>query len=810
MTSASAGHAPGTSPKAARSFSVRTWADLVVLAVLSVLGVAGFESSFGGNGYLVAGLAGLAVGMAVGILSAVLRLGAVTTTLAAIAGYFLLGTAAAVPSEGLFGVVPTLNSLASLATGAVYGWSDIVTLTTPIGAPAYIGAVPFAATWLVGLVFTVLATRWLSVRPRVAWRSAVVLAGPVVLFLVGILTGTDSAYEAGSRGVSFAVIALVWVGWRRQSIEKIAVSSQGGLVRRKLVGTAVVVAAAVVLGVTAGALVAPTTFHRFVLRDQIQPPFDPLDYPSPLAGYRHYTKDAAKTVLFTATGLVSGERIRIATLDMYDGKLWNVAGPQFATSGSGTFNLVGARFPEPALITPGGLSTVTINVKGYSDVWMPSVGYPSGIVLAASAATKGDDLRYNTATGTVVLTSGVKAGDRFVVTAQSQKAFTAGQLSKTAPARLRMPAINNVPDIVAAKAAEFAADATTPIGKLSAIEAAFKSTGYLSHGLKSDSARSQAGHGADRMTTLLTRSPMVGDQEQYASVFALMARQLGYPARVVMGFAPKVSSGSSTVEVTGSDVTAWVEVAFEGVGWISFDPTPKQTNAPKDQTTTGQSEPLPQVRQPPRTNQLHDNILSPVVIDKSKDKRKNSGFELPGWAYLAAGVIGIPALLYFVPVLVVASVKRRRRKRRRTRGTPDRRAAGAWDELADMYAELGFTVNRKASRRQTAAEVRQQEDRVRKRRSSRVAPDARGDSSALPDVAMKIDRAVFSGVDVEPSTVHELWSDAQGIIHEARSAAGWGRRQLSLFRVRAKRDWVGQLTAAAPTRSRRSKSGHTS
>jgi hypothetical protein len=397
-----------------------------------------------------------------------------------------------------------------------------------------------------------------------------------------------------------------------------------------------------------------------------------------------------------------------------------------------------------------------------------------------------------------------------VVTAESQKTFSNAQLSKVAAASLHMPPVDNVPDIVAAKAAEFASDATTPIAKLSAIEAALKTTGYLSHGLKSDSARSQAGHGADRMTTLLTRSPMVGDEEQYASVFALMARQLGYPARVVMGFAPKVTSSSSTVEVTGADVTAWAEVAFDGVGWVAFDPTPTQTNAPKDQTTTGQSEPLPQVRQPPRTNQLHDNILSPVVIDKSKDKHKVPGFEIPGWAYLVAGVVGIPAVLYFLPLLFVAAMKRRRRKRRRTRGSIDRRAAAAWDELADVYAELGFVVNRKASRLQTALGMRQQENRVRERRGGRAVRDGRADSRALPELATKIDRAVFSGVDVEPSTVQELWADAQRVVREARSDAGWGRRQLSRFRVRAKRDWFGQLAAAAPSRRMKSKAGNVS
>ena len=38
---------------------------------------------------------------------------------------------------------------------------------------------------------------------------------------------------------------------------------------------------------------------RAVLRDPVEPPFDPLDYPSPLSRYRAYTKDLADTSLFT-------------------------------------------------------------------------------------------------------------------------------------------------------------------------------------------------------------------------------------------------------------------------------------------------------------------------------------------------------------------------------------------------------------------------------------------------------------------------------------------------------------------------------
>src|SRR5699024_6996051 len=50
----------------------------------------------------------------------------------------------------------------------------------------------------------------------------------------------------------------------------------------------------------------------------------------------------------------------------------------------------------------------------------------------------------------------------------------------------------------------------------------------------------------------------IGDQEQYAALTAVLARSIGIPARVGMGFeVPEGQEGN--VSITGEDVTAWVE-----------------------------------------------------------------------------------------------------------------------------------------------------------------------------------------------------------------------------------------------------------
>ena len=277
------------------------------------------------------------------------------------AGYLLVGTPVTMPDAALFAVLPSLEGLTGLVIGPVYGWADIVTIGTPVEAPDYVAVVPYFAAWLVALVGTMLATRWLP-RRRTALRSSVLLIGPVVLYLSGILLGTDEAYFAGVRGVAFAVIALVWLAWRRGATVEASGEGAARLRRQKVAGTATVVAGAMAIGAVAGLALAPVSPDRFVLRDEVVPPFDPLEFPSPLSGFRTYTKDLAETPLFEVTGLEPGDVIRLATMDAYTGRLWNVAGPDDVGPDGGGYGIVGETLPEPLLATLGSERRVEVQV----------------------------------------------------------------------------------------------------------------------------------------------------------------------------------------------------------------------------------------------------------------------------------------------------------------------------------------------------------------------------------------------------------------------------------------------------------------
>jgi hypothetical protein len=63
--------------------------------------------------------------------------------------------------------------------------------------------------------------------------------------------------------------------------------------------------------------------------------------------------------------------------------------------------------------------------------------------------------------------------------------------------------------------------------------------------------------------------------QQFSGAMALMLRLNGIPARVASGFAPgALDRPGEAYEVTDFDAHSWVEVYFEGIGWVTFDPTP--------------------------------------------------------------------------------------------------------------------------------------------------------------------------------------------------------------------------------------------
>lgn len=66
----------------------------------------------------------------------------------------------------------------------------------------------------------------------------------------------------------------------------------------------------------------------------------------------------------------------------------------------------------------------------------------------------------------------------------------------------------------------------------------------------------------------------------FSFAMAAMARTLGIPARVAVGFTPGTEQSDGSVSVGLRDAHAWPELYFQGVGWTRFEPTPTRGTTP--------------------------------------------------------------------------------------------------------------------------------------------------------------------------------------------------------------------------------------
>src|SRR4029453_15664402 len=63
--------------------------------------------------------------------------------------------------------------------------------------------------------------------------------------------------------------------------------------------------------------------------------------------------------------------------------------------------------------------------------------------------------------------------------------------------------------------------------------------------------------------------------EQFAIAMAMMARQVGVPSRVAVGFTSGEIVDQNFLQVTTHDAHAWPELWFPHAGWVPFEPTPR-------------------------------------------------------------------------------------------------------------------------------------------------------------------------------------------------------------------------------------------
>lgn len=204
----------------------------------------------------------------------------------------------------------------------------------------------------------------------------------------------------------------------------------------------------------------------------------------------------------------------------------------------------------------------------------------------------------------------------------------------------------------------------------------------------------------------------IGFCQQFATAMAAMAREIGIPSRVAVGFARGEATGDGWV-FRARDMHAWPELWFEGVGWVPFEPTPPrpgQVNPVPDYTVGVLEHSAPGVdpsKSPPtqprrgadRGRQhptLPNKRPAATTNDTGATRHRSDHTALVAWTSTLGGLAFLGALLS-----IPASVRRRRR-RRRLAGGPEE----GWAELRDTAIDLRLPWSDRLSPRACAAELR--------------------------------------------------------------------------------------------------------
>jgi protein-glutamine gamma-glutamyltransferase len=116
-----------------------------------------------------------------------------------------------------------------------------------------------------------------------------------------------------------------------------------------------------------------------------------------------------------------------------------------------------------------------------------------------------------------------------------------------------------------------------------------------------------------------------GDCQHFASAAALLLRLVGVSARVVVGFATGARERDGRFDVHDTDAHAWIEVYFQGIGWVAFNPTPSAAQA----TIPDELNPL--VPAPDTTGAGHDR----------QDGHRGSGWPAVGTVLAALTIAGV-------------------------------------------------------------------------------------------------------------------------------------------------------------------------
>ena len=313
---------------------------------------------------------------------------------------------------------------------------------------------------------------------------------------------------------------------------------------------------------------------------------------SPLVDIRGRLVNQAEAVMFRVR---ADQRSywRLTALDQFDGQVWTSRADYAAQPTQ-----------LPSLFQSGSSvqeSTQQFRIERLGAVWLPAAFEPRSLTSDNVDVDLGNgDISYEPSSSTLIVGRSLANSNGIAYTVTSAlPRFDPEVLegiplgAETSPELVSYTELP--PDFsprVRALAADLTAGAGSAYGQALALQDFFRNGNFVYD------AYASPGHSGNRIEEFLDSGR--GYCEQFAGTFAAMARSLGLPARVAVGFtvgepvADEAADGDPDLfgdlyVVRGKHAHAWPEVYLAGVGWVAFEPTPGR-GAPGAQNYTGVAE----------------------------------------------------------------------------------------------------------------------------------------------------------------------------------------------------------------------------
>lgn len=459
---------------------------------------------------------------------------------------------------------------------------------------------------------------------------------------------------------------------------------------------------------------------------------------------RENSSDAAFTYTTTYDGPIY---LRLATLDNFDGDTWRI------TEGEGVAEALPGSFSDGSALTSSEAEEVgwtakristTVTLRGLSSAFTPA---PSNSSYSAEASGTSAGWAW-TADGCLRAASGrTSASMGYTVEgiylapigtqAEANRRLTAlyGHIGPSGGSNVSEEALasyltvpGELPQAVSDVIAEANAEGVTGVSSRSAAstysngetpadqQAMTWLVGWFEQGGFSYSLNAPDGNGGNNLEVIsdfLERRS--GYCTHYATSFAVLARLLGVPSRVAIGYSSADRSGS-TYTATNQYLHAWCECYIEDIGWVPFDVTPGyagNSTARNDGTSETEVSATSSSEVDAGTNgtstqdaadsQQQDitegDADGPTNGDSGADNEASDeakpAFDLSALAPAMASAIPALAvtLLAALALLTPSLVRRHRRTRRLTliRVQQPSAHSAAWEELCDTARDAGIT-----------------------------------------------------------------------------------------------------------------------